>query len=66
MWYVRMCGRIDAFRIAVWDQRERDRLEDLGIDGENIKMVLKEMVWGACAGLMWFRIGTGGRILGMR
>jgi len=37
-------------------------LEDLGIDGENIKMERKEMGWGPCAGLMCFRIGTGGRI----
>jgi hypothetical protein len=36
-------------------------LEDLGIDGENIKMDLKEMGWGVCAGLMWFRVVTGGR-----
>jgi len=38
-------------------------LEELGIDGGNIKMDLKEMEWGECVGLMWFRIGTGGRIL---
>ena len=41
----------------------KDRLEDLGIDGESIKMGLKEMEWAACAVLMWFRIWTGGRIL---
>jgi len=38
-------------------------LEDLGIDGENIKMDLKEMGWRACAGLMWLKTGAGGRIL---
>jgi hypothetical protein len=63
MWNVRLGGRRDAFRVAVFDLRERDHLEDLGVVGENIKMDRKETEWGPCAGLMWFRIGTGGRVL---
>jgi len=30
---------------------------------KNIKMDFKEMRWGVCAGLVWLRVGTGGRIL---
>jgi len=38
--------------------RLRYRLED------NIKMDLKEVVWGgARIGLIWLRIGTGGRLV---
>ena len=32
--------------------RERDHLEDIGIDGGNIKMHLQEVGWGV-AGLNW-------------
>jgi hypothetical protein len=39
--------------------RERDHLEDPGIDRRiNIKMDLQEV--GAWNGLIWLRIGTGG------
>jgi hypothetical protein len=37
--------------------RPRRRWED------NIKMVLQEVGWGAWTGLIWLRIGTGGRLL---
>jgi hypothetical protein len=37
--------------------RTRRRLED------NIKMDLQEVGWGTWTGLMWLRIGTGGRVL---
>jgi hypothetical protein len=37
--------------------RPRRRWED------NIKMDLQEVGWGAWTGLMWLRIGTGGRLL---
>ena len=37
--------------------RPRNRWED------NIKIDLQGVGWGACAGLIWLRIGTGGRLL---
>jgi hypothetical protein len=37
--------------------RPRRRWED------NIKMDLQEVEWGARTGLIWLRIGTGGRLL---
>jgi hypothetical protein len=46
--------------------RERDHLEDPGVDW---RIILKRTfkTWkGAWAGLIWFRIGTGGRLLWMR
>jgi hypothetical protein len=30
---------------------------------DNIKIDYQEMVWGAWTGLIWLRIGTGGRLL---
>jgi hypothetical protein len=42
--------------------RERDRLEDLGVNG-NIKKDLQEVGSRASAGLSWLRIGTGGGLL---
>jgi len=40
-------------------ERPRCRWED------NIKMHLQEMEWGAWTGLIWLRVGTGGRLLRM-
>ena len=33
---------------------ERDNFEDLGVEGNNIKMHLKEVVWRVWTGLVWF------------
>ena len=38
---------------------ERDHLEDLGVDGDNIKMNLQEVRWKGMNGLLWLRIETG-------
>jgi len=43
--------------------RERDHLESLGVDADNIKMDLQEVGLGAWNGLVWFMIRTGGGLL---
>ena len=45
-----MGDRRDAYRVLVGRSRERDNLEDPGVDGENIKMDLHEVGWG---GMDW-------------
>ena len=39
--------------------RERDNLENLGVDERHSKMDLQEVVWKEWTGLTWLRIGTG-------
>jgi hypothetical protein len=41
------------------DLSERDHLEDLGIDGDSIKMDLVKWYGNAGTGLIWLRTGTG-------
>jgi hypothetical protein len=49
-----LVGRLEGRRPL---ERPRRRWE------ENIKMDLQEVGWGAWTGLIWLRIGTGGRLL---
>jgi hypothetical protein len=49
---------------GIWlvDLRERDHLEDLGADGRIIlTWIFKKWDRKAWAGMIWLRIGTGGR-----
>jgi hypothetical protein len=39
-----MGKRRGAYRLSVGNMRERDHLENLGIDGDNIKIGLKKYV----------------------
>jgi len=44
--------------------RERDHLEDPGLDGRTmLKWIFREWNVGAWIGMIWFRIGTGGGLL---
>jgi len=43
---------------------ERDHLEYSGIDGRiKLRWIFKKWDWEAWTGLIWLRIGTGGRFL---
>jgi hypothetical protein len=43
--------------------RERDNLEDPGVDGGYIKMDLQGVGWELWTGSIWLRIETGGGLL---
>jgi hypothetical protein len=62
MWHVKG-DRRDAYRVLA--AKPERRL--LGRHGrrwkDNIKMDLRDVAWGAWTGLLWFRTGTGGRVL---
>jgi hypothetical protein len=52
MWF--MWGT-EELHVGLWlgDLMERDHLEDLGVDGDNIKMNLQEMQW---RGMNWVNL----------
>jgi hypothetical protein len=56
-----------VYRVLVGKPKERDHLEDPGIDGRvRCRWILRKWDVRAWTGLMGLRIGTGGGHLGMR
>jgi len=47
-------------RVLVWGLRERDYLEDTGVDERIILKWIFRKWDGALTGLIWLKIGTGG------
>jgi hypothetical protein len=52
-----------AYRVLVGKPKERDHLEDPGVDERIILEWNLKILGGAWTGLMWLRIGTGGGLL---
>jgi hypothetical protein len=63
MWQVWGTGKVHT---GIWwgEVRERDHLEDLGVDGSIIlKLIFKKWDGAIWNGLIWLRIGTGTGVL---
>jgi hypothetical protein len=58
-------GKREVHTVFLWgDLREGDHLVDPGLDGRIIlKWIFKKCDGWAWTGLIWLRIGTGGRLL---
>jgi hypothetical protein len=57
-------GRGEVHTGFLWGNMRGDHLEDPGVDGDNIKMDLREMRWRrSWTGSIWLRIGIGGGLL---
>ena len=58
-----MGERGSAYRFWWEKLRERDQLEEPGIDGRIILSCIFRMLGGTWIGLIWLRTGTGGGLL---
>jgi hypothetical protein len=55
--HVARMGRVEVYTGFCWGNlRERDRLEDLGVDGR----IILRCIFRKWTGLLWLKIGTGG------
>jgi hypothetical protein len=56
-----MGDRRDLYTVLVVDLRERDYMEDPGVDGKIIlRWIFRKWDVAASSGSSWLRIGTGG------
>ena len=54
-------GRRDVHKGFWWGNlRERDHLEDPGVDGRTLRWISRKCERVVWTGLIWLRIGTGG------
>ena len=57
-------GSVEVYTGFWWGNvRERDRFEDPGIEGKILRRIFRKWDVGVWTGLIWLRIGTGGRHL---
>ena len=54
----RMEGRIYAYNFLMENVRERDHLEDLGVDGKQLRAVLKNRMTGGGMALDKYNFGV--------
>ena len=62
VWHV--WGRGELCAGFWWENlRERDNLNDLGVDSRISEWILEKSVERACTGLIWLRVGASGELL---